>query len=241
MSSEDIFYFKKFKIIQNAASVFKVNIEAVLLSAWTDIVSAHSIFEIGCGSGVISIGLIQRIKSSTTILAIDIDENAIELTQKNITINKSPQIEAIQFSLQDFYAEYPEKKFDLIISNPPYYSTALKSEKKRNQLSKYTDTLDYQTLLSLSNSMLENDGSISIIIPYHDLSQIESISKSLKLYFYRTCYIYSSHKKAPLRTMIQLEKKDRNLTEHSEFYIKDIHGNFTPEYIALTREYYTIF
>lgn len=239
MSSE-IFEFKQYKIIQNSASVFKVNTEAVLLTAWTQINQNLShILEVGCGTGVISIGLRQRIQNSTHITAIDINKIAVELTEKNIQLNGIQNITVIHDSMQDFLSQ-STKKYDLILSNPPYFETKLKSIKPRDLLAKYTDTLDYETLIKLSSQSLNTEGIISLVIPFSDLKKIQSILIQYKLYITRICHVFTSHKKNALRVLLQIEKTHKNITEES-LYIVDLKGNYTNEYKSLTNPYYTIF
>ncbi len=238
----DIFQFKKFKIIQNAASVFKVNTEAVLLSAWVCLKSNIKILEIGSGTGVISLGLIQRLDGKSDITAIDIDHNAYKLTKENIAYNQVTNISVQHTSLQEFSRKNPNQRFDLIISNPPYFDSKYKSVKPRNVYAKYTDTLDYKTLMELSSKMLNPEGKIALVLPYHDLEKIKSEINQNKLDISRLLYLSTIPNKVPLRILIEIKFQDlikKTVSHH--LIIKDGEGKFTNEYIDYTKEYYTIF
>jgi len=240
----DIFQFKKFKIIQNSASVFKVNTEAVLLSAWASLKPNIRILEIGSGTGVISLGLTQRIdeNGTSTITALDIDKNAYELTRKNIEENQTPNIFPIHSSLQDFYNNNQDQHFDLIISNPPYFDTKYKSEKPRNVYAKYTGTLDYNSLITLSEKLLSPDGVIALVVPYDDLNKIKQESNSKGLTIVRQLDLTTIPNKSPLRVLLEIKHLDYSQKCVTEsLLIKDSNGMFTEEYKNYTKEYYTIF
>lgn len=238
----EIFQFKQFQIKQNAASVFKVNTEAVLLTAWVTITPNIEILEIGSGSGVISLGLIQRIDKSSHIRTIDIDKNAYDLTLENIAINKAAQVSALNISLQDFNIQNPTKTFDLIISNPPYFQTKWKSTKPRNILSKYTDTLDYETLLEIGLSRLKENGVLAIIIPFNDLNIIKGIALKNQSFISRIMTLKTIFNKSPLRVLLEIKKGHSHMEyEAEEITIKGENGLFSEEYKNMTKDYYKIF
>lgn len=238
----DIFQFKKFKIIQNAASVFKVNTEAVLLSAWVNLKPNIQILEIGSGTGVISLGLIQRLEGDSEITAIDIDKNAFELTRENIALNKVTNISAQNTSLQEFYHKNHNQKFDIIISNPPYFDSKFKSVKPRNVFSKYTDTLDYKTLIDLSSKMLTLEGSLALVVPFDDLDKIKNEIIRNGLEISRLLNVSTIPAKSPLRILIEIKHPEQVIKiETRNLLIKDAEGKFTEEYIGYTQDYYTIF
>ena len=238
----DIFQFKKFKIIQNAASVFKVNTEAVLLSAWVCLKSNIKILEIGSGTGVISLGLIQRLDGKSDITAIDIDHNAYKLTKENIAFNRVTNISVQHSSLQEFSHKNPNQRFDLIISNPPYFDSKYKSVKPRNVYAKYTETMDYKTLMELSSKMLNPEGEIALVLPYYDLDKIKSEVNQNRLDISRLLYLSTIPNKPPLRILVEIKHQELvKETEINNLLIKDNEGKFTNEYIDYTKEYYTIF
>lgn len=240
----EYFQFKKFKIIQNSASVFKVNTEAVLVCACAEVSNARKILEIGSGTGVISIGLQQRLEADSHTTAIDIDFEAYSLTQKNIEINNIRTITAHHISLQEFVSKEHNEKFDLIVSNPPYYNEKFKSTKTRNTLAKYTDTLNFETLIQSSSALLNNNGHLVIIIPFQDLAQMEKIIEQNLMQITRQLNIKTvPRKKNPLRVLLTIMKRREldTIRKMDELLVKDINNEFTTEYKQMTNEYYTIF
>jgi len=223
--------------------VFKVNTEAVLLSAWVNVNDYSEVLEIGSGTGVIALGLKQRLDEKSSITTIDIDRNAFELTQVNIELNQLENISAQHISLQDFCHQERKKRFDLIVSNPPYFDTPIKSFKPRNVYAKYTDSLSYSSLIGLSAKLMKTTGRIALVIPYLDIPQMVEILDSNKLRITRQLNVRTIPKKTPLRVLLEISHQAINseLREESELIIKDGRGQFTDDYRHMTKDFYTIF
>jgi len=237
----NIFQFKKFKIKQNPASVFKVNTEAVLLSAWVGVEDKKNILEIGSGSGVLSIGLLQRLTIPSFITLIDIDENAYRLSQENIILNNTENMEAKHSSLENFSESHSQIKFDLILSNPPYFETNYKSTKPRNVYAKYTDSLNYEFLVKTSAKHLEENGILALVLPYDDLEKILSIGSHHNLHLNRQLTLFSRPHKKPLRVLLEFSKTGVDKLEIKSLCIKDRDDEYTDGYKEYLKDYYTIF
>ena len=103
----------------------KVSTDSVLLGAWAKVSKAYKILDVGTGTGVIALMMAQ--KSNAKIFAIEIDENSVQQAKENFEKSKySLQINLEKISLQEF-SKKSRQKFDLIITNPPYFSNSLKS------------------------------------------------------------------------------------------------------------------
>lgn len=237
----EIFQFKKFKIKQNSASVFKVNTEAVLLSAWVTVREEVNVLEIGSGTGVISLGLLQRLKETSHIATIDIDENAYRLTLENIQLNNAFNIEANHASLEDFSANHLQHKFDLVLSNPPYFETTYKSTKPRNLYAKYTDSLNYEVLVGTAVKHLKDNGMLALVLPYDVLDRIVAIGIKNSLHLNRMLTLYSRPYKRPLRIFVEFGKSALAELITDTLCIKDTNNEYTQAYRDYLKDYYTIF
>ena len=237
----EIFQFKKFKIKQNSASVFKVNTEAVLLSAWVTLRGVDNILEIGSGTGVISLGLLQRLKETSHITTIDIDENAYRLTLENIQLNNALNLEAYHASLEDFSANHLQHKFDLVLSNPPYFETTYKSTKPRNLYAKYTDSLSYEVLVGTAVNHLKDNGMLALVLPYDDLDKIVDIGIKNELHLNRMLTLYSRPHKRPLRILVEFVKSGLAELITDTLCIKGTDNEYTQAYKDYLKDYYTIF
>ena len=106
-------------------NVFRVGTDGVLLGAASSVNEAKKILEVGTGTGLISLMLAQR-NPNAQIHAIDIDENAVKLAAQNF--ENSPFKNRLAVSLEDYKNFNPKEKYDLIISNPPYFEENVSSK-----------------------------------------------------------------------------------------------------------------
>ena len=102
----------------------KVGTDGVLLGAWTSL--AHdpaSILDIGTGTGVIALMLAQR-SSAELIDALEIDEDAYEQAVENFENSDwGDRLFCYHAVFDEFVEEMQdEEKYELIVSNPPFYS-----------------------------------------------------------------------------------------------------------------------
>jgi tRNA1Val (adenine37-N6)-methyltransferase len=121
----------------------KVGVDGVLLGAWADCRNIQFALDVGTGSGLIALMLAQR--SDASIHAIDIDENAYQ--QAEINFNNSPfynRLSIEQISFQDFSSSV---RYDLIVSNPPYFTHSMKSPDKNRNLARHNDHLPLEVLI----------------------------------------------------------------------------------------------
>ncbi|NLZ95345.1 MAG: methyltransferase, partial [Bacteroidales bacterium] len=123
--SNNFFRFKQFTVFQEHCAM-KVGTDGVLLGAWAKVVDCSTVLDVGTGTGLIALMVAQRNRSSV-IDAIDIDKGCVMQAEHNV-INSpySHRIDVHRESFQDF-AQQIDTKYDLIISNPPYFKNSLKS------------------------------------------------------------------------------------------------------------------
>src|SRR5436190_6902240 len=142
--SETTFRFKQFTIHQDKCAM-KVGTDSVLLGSWVDTAQATDILDIGTGSGIIALMLAQ--KSFAQIDAIDVDGNACEQAEENF--KSSPWMDRLHVIHQSFqdYATGTEKKYDLIVSNPPYFQDAFKPAEESKLKAKHGDLLCFAELV----------------------------------------------------------------------------------------------
>ena len=235
----DTFQFKRFKISQNNL-VFRVNSEAILLVSWIKNLSSSRILEIGSGTGIISIALDYKFNHKNNIHCIDIDRNAYDMTRHNVEENHSLQIKANHISLKDFTTD-ADIKYDVVVSNPPFFEGSCKSEKARNKLAKYTDSLSYEDLLINSCELLTETGSIYLVLPSSALEPIHQLADKLELSLVAVCFIEPKIGRTAKRVLIELSKEKNAKKSESSIAILDEKGSYTEAYRLMTSEFYTIF
>ena len=166
--SNPYFQFKQFTVWHDKCAM-KVGTDGVLLGAWTSVESAHRILDIGTGTGLVALMLAQRSLPDANIVALEIDEAAVGQARENVI--RSPWKERVEVVQADFRKYRSSDKFDVIVSNPPYY---FGKSNKTTQLSiaRNQETLNIQELFESAKRLLKNHGSLFFV---YDASQFEYI------------------------------------------------------------------
>nr|WP_129735320.1 tRNA1(Val) (adenine(37)-N6)-methyltransferase [Parabacteroides goldsteinii] len=230
------FRFKKFTIYHDKCAM-KVGTDAVLLGAWTEITQCKSILDIGTGTGIIALMLAQR--SSAEIDAIDIDKDAyIQATENVIASPFAERIKVIHSSCTDFVMSNPLKKYDLIVSNPPYFINSLKCPDNKRTVARHTDTLRLPDLIREVRTLLSPTGRIALVLPHEQLDEVRELASINHLYIYRQTDVIPVPGAQPKRLLIELSATEENITKRDILIIEEARHQYTPEYIALTKEFY---
>ena len=218
----------------------KVGTDAVFLGAWTPVKKdCNRILEIGCGCGVISLMLAQR--SNATIIAIDIDKSSVEEATQNA--DNSPWKERISFqhiSAQTFCISQNKQKFDLIVSNPPFFEDLLKSPSEKRNLSRHTDTLSFEDLVFSADYCLSEKGCFALIFPAENAERIIGFCKKHNLLCINKLQIRPSLPH-PANRVILLFSHQKQKIKTENLAIRDLEGIYSEEYKQLTKDFYLIF
>lgn len=237
--AENIFHFKQFSVKQDLCAM-KVGTDGVLLGSWVNGVGAKRILDVGCGSGLIAIMLAQR--SNATIDAIDIDESAFVQAKENIlNCNWKERLNCYHISLQD-HALNSKIKYDLVVSNPPFFTNALKPENESRAKARHNHLLSFNDLIVSSWSLLTDQGVLSFILPFSDSHYVMGIAKEQGFFVKRTCEVRPGKDKAPKRMMVEFSKSKIDKRMHESIVIEEEkRHDYTTEYMNLTKEYYLKF
>lgn len=232
------FQFKQFNV-HDENSAMKVGTDAVLLGAWINPTNQKSILDIGTGSGIIALMMAQT--SDVQIEAIDIDFNSIQEAKMNFKNSPwSDNLVAIHSSLTD-YVKQSKKKYDLILSNPPYFNNSLKSPSDSKNLSKHTSTLTHEELLSGVKKLISPDGIFVVIIPFDLMDSFKDIALIEGLYCNKKLIIYPIPKKPANRILMQFGLSRPNYLIEDKLIIREDSGHFSKQYKILTRDFYLDF
>ena len=232
------FRFKQFSI-SDEKSAMKVGTDAVLLGACADVSETNNILDVGTGSGIIAIMLAQR--SNANIDAIDIDKGSIDDATNNFdNCRWGNRLNAIHSSLQE-YVKFTSKKYDLIVSNPPFFSNSLKSPMYSRSLSKHDEKLTHKELLTIVKNLLNSNGRFIVILPFLQIANFKENALIENLYCSKQLIIYPKYSKPANRIIMEFSKeRQKNLAE-KKLTIRNNDNFFTKEYIDLTREFYINF
>lgn len=227
------FKFKQFEIYQDKTAM-KVGTDSILLGCWVNPENCRTILDIGAGTGILSLMMAQRFNNAN-IVAVEIEENAFK--QAKININSSGwnnKIEIIHNSIQHFKANY---KFDLIISNPPYYINSYEIKDDKRAMARTTNELSYSELLSFASKYLSSSGILALIIPYSNEEIFLKIAHSFDLFPNKITRVKGNLKAKIKRSLIQLSCKNITNSE-SELIIQKENNCYTDEFIRLTQDFY---
>jgi tRNA1Val (adenine37-N6)-methyltransferase len=230
------FSFKQFTIYQDK-SAFKVGTDGVLLGAVTDIIGVRSILDIGSGTGLISIMLAQR--SDAAITAIEPDLESFIQTAGNVSRCKwNDRIKVEHIDLQKFSPD--QGKYDLIVTNPPYFSGSLKSPDPRKSAARHNDSLTSVELLEGVDRLMNDAGRFQLIMPYVEGNILVAEANKYGLY----CNNIQKIRPLPnpeIRRLILTFSRIRKKPVERFLTIEHGRHQFTEEYINLTKDFYLKF
>lgn len=231
------FKFKQFGLNQSD-DIMKINTDSVLMGACTNGNEVKTILDIGTGSGIIALMLAQRYPHSQ-VTAIDIDDIAYNIAKSNF--EDSPfdhRIRMVHASLQEFDMQH-KSQFDLIVSNPPYFTYGLLSSKSRKNLARHAFSLTHQTLIRISAQKLTSNGRLVFILPYKEAKNLIESQHVHGVFLNEVLKIrYLEHK--PIERMIlHYSLEDSPLIQH-ELVLYDGKGpkSFTKAYENLVKDFY---
>ena len=235
--SNNYFIFKQFTINQDRCA-FKVGTDGVLLGASADTSGADRILDIGTGTGLIALMLAQRCQAEIT--AIEPDKDSFEQACENIRNSKwQKRINILNTSLQDFNPE--NLKFDLIVSNPPYFRDSLKNPDPAKAASRHNISLSENELLKGVSRLLAQDGKLQVIMPYAEGNIFIAEASDYGLFCIKIIKI-KSLPTSDIRRLILTFSGTRQ--ETVEQFLTIEHGRrheFTDEYKKLTKDFYMKF
>jgi tRNA1Val (adenine37-N6)-methyltransferase len=236
--SSAVFAFKQFIIRQDKCAM-KVNTDAVLLGAWVLPNGSKSILDIGTGTGVIALMLAQ--KSSARIIAIDIDPNSTDQASLNVEESTFRNIEVRNVSFQRL-AETSNDKFNLIVTNPPYFTGSLKSSNETRTLARHNDSLSFEDLIKGVKKLLDEKGKFCLILPKKEAIEFRALAEHQGLYLSKLLRVRTkSDKDSEKRHLMQFEFKETEFSESTLVIENDQAMSYTEEYKNLTKDYYIHF
>jgi tRNA1Val (adenine37-N6)-methyltransferase len=234
-----MFRFKQFDVDQTACAM-KINTDGVLLGALADTDHPKTILDIGTGTGVIALMLAQRFPDAQ-IDAVEIDEQAAETAARNFA--NSPFAERMNvypFGFEDFFSKYADKRYDLIVSNPPFYINSLKSPNKDRQVAKYADERFFERLVNILTDHLSVKGLCYLILPLDTAELVRKIILKTRLGI-NTIVSVCSYPDSEAHREILVISIDKVETETSRFVIYDSLKKYSAQYSYALKNFFTIF
>lgn len=234
---ESIFRFKQFSV-RNEKSAMKVGTDGVLLGAWCKVDDCHNVLDIGTGTGLISLMIAQRAPAAS-IDAVEIDSDAY--VEANNNFAESPWHDRLNAICGDFneYAATCKKKYNLIVSNPPFFMNGIVPPDDSRKKARHCYSLTFDGLLAGSTGLLDDYGSLCMISPFDCTDMIEQIAHRCRLFVKKMTTVRPKPNVQPKRILWELTKSYEGNTEQDELIIEVGERHcYSDEYVALTRNFY---
>jgi tRNA1Val (adenine37-N6)-methyltransferase len=234
-----MFRFKQFNVDQTGCAM-KINTDGVLLGALTQANEPANILDIGTGTGVIALMLAQRF-TNAKIDAIEIDEPAAQTAKLNFENSPySNRVHACAMSFSEFFERHPEKKYDLIVSNPPFYINSLESPGAKKSLAKHADESFFENLLQNASRHLNDSGTFWLILPLQTAELVNIIAYQYNLNRQKKISVLSYPDSIPHREILVLTL-DETLETDEQFVIYEHPKVYSQQYQNALKSFFTIF
>jgi tRNA1Val (adenine37-N6)-methyltransferase len=234
-----MFQFKQFAVDQSGCAM-KINTDGVLLGALAEANDPKSILDIGTGTGVIALMLAQRFAVSK-IDTVEIDEAAAATADRNFRASKfAERLTGNHLGFEEYFQQNPNQKYDLIISNPPFYIHSLKSPGEAKSIAKHTDEQFFDMLLSITSKQLTGEGLLWLILPVGTSLVVQEIARGYGLHLHTQINISSYPQSEPHRHIIAFSSAESSAAI-SNFIIYEEPKKYTAQYEAALKDFFTIF
>ncbi|MDL2254904.1 methyltransferase [Bacteroidales bacterium OttesenSCG-928-J16] len=231
-----IFHFKKFSISHERSGI-KVGTDAVLLGAVAPAEGVRRALDVGTGCGVMALMLLQR--GVREVVAVEIDFDAAQEAKENA--RNSPwnaQMEVVCCDFCDKKRLLELGTFDLIVSNPPFFSHSLSSPDPKRTRARHNDALPFPILLERAERLLTEKGIFCVILPHSESSNFIALAQMNRLYLSERHEIHPKPNTSPIREILFLQRNAITPLKRHTLTIYNSENNYSAEFIALTKDFY---
>jgi len=218
----------------------KVGMDGVLLGAWANVSGTKQILDVGTGTGLIALMIAQR-NSEANIEAIEIEPEAFLEALFNIQQSTwSDRISVECCSFQEL-VEKSGRKYDLIVSNPPFFDNGIKAPAENRAQARHSDSLPLDVLISGAGRLLNSNAKIALVLPIESLLELEQLATSNRLWISRICRVKPNPQKPVFRILAELTNIECEFQEENLMIEFEKHFDYTPDYMKLTKDFYMKF
>lgn len=228
------FHFKHFSLFHHR-STMKVGTDAVLLGRWVEVNPTDAVLDIGTGCGIMPLMLAQ--KGVGKIDAVELDAASANEAKTNFSASQwRDKLRVYQSDVRYFATN---EKYDLIISNPPFFINSFKSETDRKNLARHTDdSLSFAELSASASRLLKDDGRFAVVLPVTESVEFLKEAEKIGLYLHKRMEIIPVEGKEPNRVNLELKKKPSETILTTSFVIRGADGKFTEQYGIFLSDFY---
>ncbi|HPY82416.1 MAG: methyltransferase [Bacteroidales bacterium] len=228
------FVCKQFRVGQENTAL-KIGTDAFVLGAYTHHFKNTTILDIGTGTGILALMLAQKY-SEAHIHAVEI--NAQACIDAHYNFSRSAWHKNLSCIHADIatYTQNCTTKYDIIISNPPFFHNSLPSKNDALRIAKHSDSLSPTLLLECVSKLVSEQGIVSVIIPFADTTRYISLAETHNLHLIEELQIHPFLNSPPNRSVLIFSKKN-TICKQEHLYIRDENKNYTKEYSHLMKDY----
>jgi len=231
------FRFKQFQITDNR-SAMKVGTDSVILGAWVGVEAVKNVLDIGCGSGLLSLLVAQRI-ASAKIMGVEIDEGACLDAEFNFS--KSKWNERLSVIHADILSVSIKQKYDLIISNPPFFKSSLLPNEKNRAGARHDESLSLNNLLLFVKNHLADEGRFALVFPFDREEELLLLASNNGLFPQRILHTKNKPSAQTKRSFIEFSKFENMQPQMDELEIRNKNSEYSTDYKELTKDFYLNF
>lgn len=236
--SNKFFQFKQFTVYQGLCAM-KVGTDGVLLGSWCQVSGKQRVLDIGTGTGLIALMIAQR-NSEAVIDAIELDQDAFRQAEENFRESPwSHRLTPIFGSFTD-YETGGSPKYDLLVSNPPYFENSLKADCAKRSQARHTDTLPFEALLDKASDLLSDGGVLALVYPSDADERICGLAGPRGFTCIRKTFVRGNSGAPVKRVLVEFEYNSRGGAAflENELIVEVERHRYTNDYIELTKDFY---
>jgi tRNA1Val (adenine37-N6)-methyltransferase len=210
----------------------KVGTDAVLLGAWVDVRPSDWVLDVGTGCGVLPLMLAQR--GVAKVHAVDLDEaSAIEAAGNFQASQWNRQLFAFHADIRRFTMQCA---YDLIISNPPFFTNSFKCDADRRNRARHTDTsLTFVELIAVVRALMKPDGRFDLVLPERESQGFIPLAERSNLFLFRKENVIPVEGKKP---NLEFRYGKPEMVETTNLVIRNADGSFSDDYQRRVRDFY---
>ncbi|MGO2209105.1 tRNA1(Val) (adenine(37)-N6)-methyltransferase [Hafnia alvei] len=219
----------------------KVGTDSILLGGWADVSDiTGKILDIGSGSGLLALMLAQRTTDSVQIDAVELDDNAALQATENFALSPWAGRVALHHCALQSFAAQTSSRYDLIITNPPYYQPGVECRNPSRGTARYTSELSHQTLLKHARALASNKGKMAVVLPCDISADFMQLAAGEGWFLLRHTEVAEFANRAPHRALMLFGVEPVSL-QSDRLIIRDESKVYSNDFRELTNAFYLFF